>query len=121
MERGLTVKEKDIQKQILEYLSYRHIFCWRNNSGAFKYEGKSKMNYVRYGLKGSSDILGIMPDGRFLAIEVKNDKGKLSEAQEIFLKVIKDNKGVAFVAHSVEEVIKELDKVKIYTHIDWGN
>ncbi len=48
---------------------------------------------IPLGKVGSSDIIGILPDGKFLAIECKSDKGRLSEAQKIFLKKIDDMGG----------------------------
>lgn len=56
--------------------------------------------------RGVSDILGILPDGRFLAIEVKTRTGRVSEYQASFLYEITKNGGVAFVARSVEDVIE---------------
>ena len=39
---------------------------------------------MRFGLPGAPDIIGILPDGRFLGIEVKIPKGRVSEDQEAF-------------------------------------
>lgn len=103
------MRETDIVRQILQYLSYRHIYCWRNNVGGTVYEGKSRNYFVKHGLKGSFDIIGILPDGRFLAIEVKNEKGRVSEFQQLFIDNINNNHGVAFVARSIDDVIKNLD------------
>jgi hypothetical protein len=46
--------------------------------------------------------------GRFLAIEVKAPKGKVSPHQEAFLKEIEERGGLALVAHSVDEVQQAL-------------
>lgn len=99
-------KEKEIQKNILKFLWYRGIYCWRNNSGAYKTEHGS---YVIFGKKGSSDIIGILPDGKFLAIEVKTRLGKLTEHQKDFLKTIKSYGGVSFVARNLDDVKKHLN------------
>lgn len=94
--------EHDLQNGILDYLHLKKIYCWRNNSGAFK-----KDNYfIRFGKKGSADILGILPDGRFLAIECKA-KGKYpTPEQEEFLQAIKQNNGVAILARSLDDVLR---------------
>lgn len=61
---------------------------------------------MRFGFKGSADILGILPDGRFLAVECKREKGGvLSKEQIEFRDRIKENKGVYILVHSVEELI----------------
>ena len=95
---------------ILDYLRIRHIYAWRNNTAAVSISGvPGKRNrFVRFGLKGSSDILGILDDGRFLAIEVKAPKGRTTVEQENFLGSIRMRGGLAFVARSVEDVMKVL-------------
>jgi hypothetical protein len=40
---------------------------------------------MRFGKKGSSDILGILPGGRMLCIECKANTGRLSPEQKQFL------------------------------------
>lgn len=107
MSKGML--EDEVLRGCLEYLRIHGVFAWRNNTGAIKI-GK---RFIRYGTPGSSDILGIMPDGRFLAVECKREKGgRLSELQKAFLTAIKINGGVSIVARSVEELKKELEKVK---------
>ena len=98
-------------KDCREYLSIRNIFHWRNNTGAVKKNG----GFIRYGYPGSSDILGILPDGRFLAVECKRERGgRLSEKQKEFLDTINKNGGVAVCVNSVTELDKiiksELEK-----------
>lgn len=78
----------------------RNINCWRNNTG--------RKGNVSFGMVGSSDILGIMTGGRFLAIEVKKPGGKLSEAQRDFIEDINIRGGLAFMATCIEDVEKEL-------------
>lgn len=51
-----------------------------------------------------------MPDGRFLAIEVKAAKGKVSPHQQLFLDEIRARGGVAFVARAIDEVESALEK-----------
>jgi penicillin-binding protein-related factor A (putative recombinase) len=97
--------EKDIQKSILEYLQAKRIFCWKQaTTGIYKPDGTG---YIPVGLKGVSDILGVLSGGRFLAIEVKRPSGKLSEAQVEFLQNINLHGGLGFVAHSIDDVIAQ--------------
>lgn len=100
------MSEADVLKQCLDYLKIKGIYAWRNNTGAYKKGGF----YIRYGKVGSSDILGIMNDGRFLAVECKREKGgKLSEEQIDFLNAIKSRGGVAVCVRSVEELKEALE------------
>ena len=95
------VKENVVLQDCLNYLEFCGIFAFRNNTGAVKI-GK---RFIRVGFAGSSDILGILPDGRFLAVECKREKGGvISDLQKQFLKQIQDNHGVACVVHSAKEL-----------------
>ena len=59
-----------------------------------------------------SDILGILPDGRFLAVECKREKGGVvSPEQKEFLLNINANGGVGIVVHSVDELAKALENI----------
>lgn len=102
-------KENIVLSQCLEYLKMCGFFVFRNNTGAFK----TGRRFVRFGFPGSSDILGILPDGRFLAVECKREKGgRLSDLQKEFLSKIKDNGGVALCVHSLEELQEYMRKLK---------
>lgn len=99
----LIVKEADVQRQILGWLKYQRKdvpMFWRNNTGAIRMDKR----FIRFGAVGSSDILGVMKDGRFLAIEVKSAKGRLTKHQKAFIDGINNAGGVAFVARSIEDV-----------------
>lgn len=92
---------------------FKKVSAWRNNNGSVfdkKIEGGfRKKNKWEKVCGDPVDILGILPDGRFLAIEVKKDsKGKPSKGQVEFLETIKSNGGVAFVAYSIECVKNHL-------------
>jgi len=54
-----------------------------------------------------ADIIGIFK-GKPLAIEVKWGKGKTTEKQDKFLEDFRKNGGIAFVAYSIDDVVKEL-------------
>lgn len=59
---------------------------------------------------GVADIIGILPDSRLFAIEVKTRRGKLAEHQKMFLDEISSRGGVSFVARSLEDVERGLAK-----------
>lgn len=56
--------------------------------------------------KGGSDIIGITPDGRFLAIEVKTPTGRATSEQLAFIETVKAQGGVAGIARSVEDALQ---------------
>lgn len=99
--------ESEVLRSCLEYLHLKRIYAWRNNSGGAKI-GKQ---FVRFGMVGSADILGITKDGRFLAVECKREKGGvLSDAQKEFLGKIAGSGGVALCVHSVAELAAKLEE-----------
>jgi hypothetical protein len=97
------VKESDAQRAIIDYLSMRRHFCWRNNSGAFKTEHGS---FVRAGIPGSPDIVCCI-DGCFIGVEVNGAKGELSDAQREFKSRLEKAGGRYFVARSIDDVQKQ--------------
>jgi hypothetical protein len=98
--KSILMKESEITKAILSELKSMNIFAWKHWSGAV-----SK--------KGISDILGVLPGGRFLAIEVKANSGKLTDHQSQFLDDVSQAGGLAFVARSIEDIRNELEKLDI--------
>lgn len=100
--------EASIQRTIMDYLTVRRIFHWRQNSGAFPGEYKGKKRFVRFtSIKGVSDILGIYK-GRLLAIEVKRPGEKPTVDQLAFMESVKAAGGIAFVARDLGDVIHGL-------------
>ena len=100
--------ERDIQAAILEYLERcsKVAFAYRQNTGQTKYDGEDgKTRWVRYGWVGCSDILGMLTNGRFLAIECKSRTGRLSPEQAAFLDAVNAGGGLGIVARSVDDVI----------------
>lgn len=64
---------------------------------------------IRYGKRGSSDILGITSDGRMLCVEVKTGKASQSPHQVNFQKSIEKFGGRYLIARSVDYVVNFLD------------
>jgi penicillin-binding protein-related factor A (putative recombinase) len=70
---------------------------------------------AKYSEKGSADILGIW-SGYFLAIECKSEKGRVSEHQDAWLKVMASLGAICIVARSLEDVIMALGEEKTQGH-----
>lgn len=107
------MNETAIVTRILDYLTLRGYFVYRNNTGATKYKDeRGRVRFVRYGYVGSSDILGMTRDGKYLAIEVKTPEraNNVSPAQAKFINIVNNGGGVAFVATSIEEVADKLNE-----------
>ena len=93
--------EGRIKAGCLRYLERRGFFVWNNPSGAVRI---APDRWVHFGRKGSSDIIGVLPDGRFLAVEVKAPHGRLSPEQSAFLEKVRGMKGMAVVVRSFREL-----------------
>lgn len=97
----MALKETDIQAAILDYLRLKGHFFWRNNSGAFKTE---RGGFYRVGTPGAPDIIGCV-DGKFVGLEVKTPKGKLSEDQQEFARGLRTAGGAYHLVRSIDDVI----------------
>jgi hypothetical protein len=76
---------------------------WRNNTGALP---DKTGRIIRFGLcKGSSDIIGICPDGKFLAIECKNAVGRVTPDQKRFIAAVIAKGGRAGIARNGKEAV----------------
>lgn len=115
----LSNKETDIVRACLDWLNLHRIKAWRmNNTGI--YDPVKKVHRRFQGLRGVSDILGILPQrvrladggaeqfGNFLAIEVKKPGEKPRVEQEEFLHDIRAAGGIGLCVHSLRELEEQL-------------
>ncbi len=106
--------EAAVQSEIRLYAAEVGITLWRNNSGVFKDERGIP---IRFGLANdsaklnkevkSADLIGVVPDGRFIAVECKREGWRWSGtkeeiAQERFLQIVREHAGVGFFCSSLE-------------------
>lgn len=97
------MREQNVQAACLVALSEAGCLVWRQDTGAYRAPSGA---LVRYGLcVGSSDIIGVAPDGRFLAVEVKNDKGRATDAQLRFIAAVQAAGGRAGIARSAADAV----------------
>ena len=106
--RESEASEHEIQSAILDWLKYKHIFHWRNNTGAFAGEYKGKKRFVRFGPKGAPDIIAVV-DGRTIGIEVKAAFGEWSDDQREFAKALLAAGGMYLLAYSLNDVTQILE------------
>jgi penicillin-binding protein-related factor A (putative recombinase) len=87
--------ESKIQKKVLQYLETNKIYNYK---------------VISANKRGVLDIT-VCYEGRFIAIEVKTEKGKTTPLQDKHIQEIQANKGYAFVAHSFEEFKKQFERI----------
>lgn len=97
--------EKGTQHAVLNYLTLKRVFHWRNNTGALRTE---RGGFVRFGSPGSPDIFAVV-HGRLLGIEVKDEKGRLNPDQEAFRDGLEAAGGTYIVARSLDDVMAVLN------------
>ena len=98
--------ERAIQSAILQYLQLRGHLVWRNVNRGFKL---STGKWIPSAVVGVPDIIGLQKGtGKFIGIEVKANRNKLTEAQSEFLEHINSMGGIGLVAYSVDDVMNLL-------------
>jgi len=90
------MKEKEIQKKILDYLNKNNIYSVKN---------------IVTNRNGSPDIICCF-NGLFVALEVKTEKGIVSKLQEYHQKEILKSGGISLIVRSVEEVKALIEELK---------
>jgi len=101
-------EETRIQRACLQLLTLRRITAWRVNTGIIMLGPRP----IQMGAKGMSDILGLLPGGRFLAVEVKTLGQQPNEDQWRFLNQVRDAGGVALVVHSAAQLNVEIERLR---------
>ena len=106
----MTKSEGEIQAEIILEASKRGHRLYRSNAGSIqtKHGGVVKL-YPR----GYPDLTGFRKgDGKFVVIEVKNAKGKLSEHQKKFAEWASTQPIIYGVARSKDDAIKIIEGEK---------
>lgn len=99
---GSTELHQYVVKKALLSMTTKYSRTWANNTGMIKTEDR----VVRFGLKGSSDIIGIYK-GKFLGIEVKTGNAHQNKFQINFEKMICSMGGIYVLIreNNVEQVL----------------
>lgn len=105
--------ETQLMHEIQIALSARGCAIWRNNRGAIaRARRDGRQSYSQYGLlaEGASDLIGIAPDGRFLAVEVKLPGARSGRAhlsrQQAFVDLVRTRGGIAGIVSSITEALE---------------
>lgn len=107
--QGSTELHQNIVKTTLLKMTTKHSRVWANNTGVGR--DMSGERVIRFGLKGSSDIIGIYK-GIFLGIEVKTGNAYQNKYQKKFEKMICDMGGIYVVIRetNVEQVLNIVER-----------
>lgn len=101
------MKESDIQNLILLEMSKRGHRLWRTNAGSIR---TLTGGVVKLMPKGFPDTCGFRAsDGKFIALEIKTPKGRLTKDQKRFAKMAEAYPILYGVATSVEEAVEIIE------------
>jgi hypothetical protein len=110
LEAWARVPERFTMPAILLALRLHPKVAWaeRINTGGAWFGERDRRQFVKFGWSGMADLTGQMRDGRRLDVEAKASQGKATPEQAAYLELVRRHGGVAFLARSVDDVIREL-------------
>lgn len=112
-------KESSVQAQICRWLRIEQErgrvawFC-RVNGGLAQYGRQRIRNYVLHLRrakpigKGYADLHGMLPGGRYFALEVKRQGEAVTPEQETFMAAVREGGGIAAVVYSFRDAAQAL-------------
>lgn len=103
--------EADVLASVLQYLELarrqrRVVWYARTNTGAGRLVQRDGTpgQWMRFGWRGCPDVLGQLPDGRLLALEVKRPSGRVRPDQQAFLDLALSAGAAGGIVRSVDDV-----------------
>ena len=111
--------EDAVLSQIIDYLRHeqargRVIWFERSNGGGGRVGARWVWFYRLYlrgrepGSNGKADIVGMLPGGRFFALEVKQRGKKATADQREYLEAVASGGGIAATVRSFQDAKREL-------------
>jgi hypothetical protein len=98
--------ESGVVNACIRWLWLNHCYIWRQNTGAFKVNDR----FIRYGVPGCADIIGLTQSGRFVAVECKSPEGRLTEQQAAFRDLVVAKNGIYILARSLSDLQARVDE-----------
>jgi len=103
-------REYLVEHEILTYLSSLGIgFFWKNTSGGFHDGTRFRKHASPFAINGTSDVLGVVKGGQFIALEIK-DKAQATDEQLAFIKKVRALGGQGAVVRSVDQTRSALQE-----------
>lgn len=100
-----------VRNLVCGYLRAKNLLFFIHDSVGI-YDPRKKIyrkNKSPYRINGVSDIIGMLPDGRMFAIELKAGTNKPTQDQLNFIENVNNCGGVAFWAKSIDDVKREFE------------
>ena len=97
--RSGSTPEAKVLKACIKYLEDLDCYVLRTSAGFTSFDGRN----VSIGRAGLPDILCCIA-GKFVAVECKAERGRVSEAQQRQHEFIRRRNGIVIIPHSVDEL-----------------
>lgn len=99
------MKESDLLSYTLTRLKQAGLLAWRVSNGPVirSINGDQKV-FSKSPIKGFPDVAGVLANGRFFAIELKTEKGRLRPEQLEWITKLNMSSAMAVVLRSREEI-----------------
>lgn len=98
------MRESELLSFAITCLKQSGLVFWRVPNGAVRHTLNKREFYKPSPIKGFPDLAGVFPNGKFFAIEIKTDKGKLSEDQKNWITKLNMTGAIALVLRSKDEI-----------------
>jgi hypothetical protein len=98
------MKESELLSYALICLKQSGLVSWRVPNGPVTHSVNGNTVRKKSPIKGFPDLAGVLPNGKFFAIELKTDKGRLSPEQLDWITKLNMSGAMAVVLRSKEEI-----------------
>jgi hypothetical protein len=102
----------DLTKLVRELLGYHAHTVWRGNAGYVK-------SNVKLAPKGTPDLIGYGPNGRFVGFEIKVGRDAVRESQAEWMRDASDKGVFCRVIRSLEDIEEALVEFDYYKDGGW--
>jgi len=100
------MKESELLSFALNCLKQSGMVYWRVPNGPVMHSINGRMIRKCSPIKGFPDIAGVLPSGKFFAIELKTDKGRLSPEQHEWITKLNMSGAMAIVLRTKDEIME---------------
>jgi len=105
------VLEKDVLKQVSQYLRLKRCLVYRMNTGAGIFQNQNgPRRFVKFGEKGMADVLAFTKRS-VIWVECKGGSGKQSELQKKFQEDVEAYGHTYIVAKSIDDLMPLFEEV----------
>lgn len=94
-------REQDLTGPVIAFLALADIYAFRLNAGKVQ---TAHGTWVQLAPKGTADVVGVLPGGRWLCVELKRKGGKVRKEQAEWLDMMRGKGALCVVITSVEDL-----------------